>query len=328
MANISTTFMGFHISSPIVIASCGLTNSLQDIIELEKNGAGAIILKSIFEEEIISELEKEVHQMKSDSHLYPETLEFYENRNVDDTLTSYLKLITECKSRVKIPIIASINCVTPHNWVFFAKTLKDAGADGLELNISLFPTDDDRSEVEIEQVYLNIIKAVRKVVDLPLSVKIGPNFTNLAALVTRLSISGVRNITIFNKQSSVDIDINKIEVIGTTRFSSPHDYILPLRWCAILSNRINCELSTSTGVYDGETAIKMLLAGAHTVQIASTLYNNGFTQVKEMNLEISSWMAKHKFNLISEFRGKLSLEETVNPSAYYRIQFMKEYSEK
>ncbi len=329
MATLSTTYMGFQISSPIVIASCGLTNSLNEVIELEKNGAGAVVLKSLFEEEIITELQKEVHAMKTDNyHLYPETMKFFEESDVEDTLTSYLKLITECKAAVKIPIIASINCITSRNWTYFAKTLKNAGADGLELNISLFPTDDDRSSAEIEQIYIDIIKAVKKEVDIPLSVKIGPFFTNLSTLATRLSLSGVRSITLFNKQYSADIDIDELSIVDSTRLSSSTDYTLPLRWCAILSNRINCEISTSTGVHNGETAIKMLLAGAQTIQIATTLYKNGLEQVKAINNEIVKWMDAKKFGTIDDFRGKLSVEETIDPSAYLRIQFMKNYSEK
>lgn len=328
MANLSTTYMGLPISSPIVIASCGFTNSLKDVIELEKNGAGAVVLKSLFEEEIVSELEKEVHAMKTESYLYPESMKYFENKDVEDTLTSYLKLISDCKAHVKIPIIASINCVTSHNWPYFAKTLKLAGADGLELNVSLFPTDDDRSDAEIEQVYLDIIRAVRKEVDIPISIKIGPFFTNLATFITRLSISGVRSITLFNKQFTTDIDIHDLRVTSASRYSAHSDYSLPLRWCGILSNRINCEIASSTGIYEGDTAIKMLLAGAQTVQVASTLYKNGFEYIGSMHKEMLDWMDKHHFSSIADFRGKLSLDQTVDPSAYFRVQFMKQYSEK
>lgn len=328
MANLSTSYMGFPISSPIIAASSGLTNSLHEIMEMERCGVGAVILKSLFEEEIVKDLEHQVHTMKSESYLYPETMDYYTKADVEDTLTSYLKLITECKQHVKTPIIASINCVTPYNWTYFAKTLKNAGADGLELNISLFPSDDDRTIVEIEQVYLDIIKAVKKVVDLPISVKISPFFTNLASTVTRLSISGVQSITLFNKQYAADIDIDDMTTIGAQRLSTAQDYSLTLRWCGILSNRINCEISASTGVYDGDTAIKMLLSGAQTVQIASTLYKNGIEQIGKINSDIEKWMNQHKFETIKDFRGNLSLEATKDPSAYYRIQFMKHYSEK
>ncbi len=328
MTNLSTIYMGIPISTPIIIASSGLTNSLQEIIEMEKQGAGAVILKSLFEEEIVKDLEHQVKAMKTDNYLYPETMEFYEKADVEDTLTTYLKLITECKQQVKIPIIASINCVTPYNWTYFAKTLKSAGADGIELNISLFPTDDTRSITEIEQVYFDIIKGVKKTVDIPISVKIGPYFTNLASMVTRLSVSGIQSITLFNKQYSADIDINNFSVIGANRLSAGIDYTLPLRWCAILSNRINCEISASTGVFDGETAIKMILAGAQTVQIASTLYKNGIEQISKINGSIEKWMREHQFSTINDFRGKLSLETTQDPSAYFRIQFMKHYAEK
>ena len=328
MPGLNSSYMGLDIKSPIIIASCGLTNSVEDIIEMERNGAGAVILKSLFEEEIIVDLQHQVHAMKSENYLYPETMEYYEKEPDSDTLSDYLKLISDCKKAVNIPIIASVNCVTPHNWTYFATYLKSAGADALELNISLLPTDDDRSIAEIEQVYLDVIKEVKKHVDLPISVKIGPYFTNLATMVTRLSISGIKSVTLFNKQYAADIDINNLAVIGATRFSSPNDYHLTLRWCAILSNRINCEISASPGVHDGATAIKMLLAGAHTVQIASTLYKNGFYTIRAMNDEIRSWMFKHHYTSLSEFRGKLCLEDTVDPSAYYRIQFMKHYSEK
>ena len=269
MPDLSTSYMGLKLKSPIIASSSGLTNSLQDIMELEKNGAGAIVLKSLFEEEIVTEMEHELNKMQSENYLYPETMEFYENYDVEDTLTSYLKLIDDCKKNVSIPIIASINCISSHNWPYFAKSLEEAGADALELNISILPSDPESTCAENEKVLFDIIKAVKHEVSIPISVKISSYFSNLAGIVSQISRTGVDGIVMFNRYYSPDIDINNFDVIPAPLFSTPSDYIIPLRWISIMSERVECDLAASTGVHDGNTLIKMILGGAAAVQVAS-----------------------------------------------------------
>lgn len=328
MPDLSTSYMGLKLKSPIIVSSSGLTNSLQDIIELEKQGAGAVVLKSLFEEEIVTEMEHELRKMQSDHYIYPETMEFYSANNVEDTLTNYLKLITDCKQNTQIPIIASIHCISAHNWPYFAKSLEDAGADALELNISILPSDNNLNSIEIEKIYFDIINAVKSEVSIPLSIKISHYFSNLAGMLTRFANTGVDSIVLFNRFYSPDIDIDSFDIIPAPMFSSPTDYVLPLRWISIMSDRVDCDLSASSGVHDGTTLIKMILAGASTVQVASTLYKNGYAHIKIMLSELQTWMNRKDFTTIAQIKGMLSQSRSINPAGYMRIQFMKYYAQK
>ncbi len=328
MPDLSTSYMGLKLNSPIIASSSGLTNSLQDIIELEKNGAGAVVLKSLFEEEIVKEMEHELNKMHSENYLYPETMEFYEDYDVEDTLTSYLKLIDDCKKNVSIPIIASIHCISSHNWPYFAKSLEDAGADALELNISLLPSDPDALSAENEKILFDIIKTVKHEVSIPISVKISSYFTNLGGIIAQISRTGVDGIVMFNRYYSSDIDIDTFDIIPAPLFTNPNDYVLPLRWISIMYERVECDLAASTGVHDGNTLIKMILGGASAVQVASTLYKNGFAQIPIMLNDLKNWMEQKDFSNIKQIKGMLSQTKSINPAGYLRIQFMKHFSEK
>ncbi|WP_430812855.1 MULTISPECIES: dihydroorotate dehydrogenase-like protein [unclassified Carboxylicivirga] len=328
MPDISTTYLGLQLKSPIVAASSGLTNSLDDIKHIEKAGAGAVVLKSLFEEEIVSEMEHQLNRMQSENYLYPETMEYYNHLDVEGTLSDYLKLINDCKKEVKIPVIASINCITAHNWPSYARTLQDAGADALELNIFALPSDINRKSLDHEQVYFDAIEAVLKEVSIPVAIKISHYFSNLAAMITQLSKTGIAGITLFNRFYSPDIDVENLEVIPTHTFSQPTEYTLPLRWIAITSDRAECDLAATTGIHESRTIIKMLLAGAQVVQLASTLYKNGIDTIERYNHEIGKWMHKHEFDTLNDFRGSLSQSKAMNPAGYLRLQFMKQFSQK
>ncbi len=326
MPDISTTYMGLQLKSPIIAASSGLTNSIEDIKNLEKAGAGAVVLKSLFEEEIVVEMEREMHKMHSETYLYPETLDYYENFNAEDTLSNYLRLITDCKKEISMPVIASINCVTAHNWPYFAKSLQDAGADAIELNIFSLPSDTDKKGIDNEQVYFDVIEAVLKEVSIPVSVKISHYFSNLADMISRLSKTGIAGMVLFNRFYSPDIDTDNMEVIPTHIFSQENEYTMPLRWIAISSPRVKCDLAATTGIHDSRTVIKMLLAGANIVQVASTLYKNGVDCIDRYNYELEQWMKKKEFEKIDDFRGSLAQSNVDNPAGYLRVQFMKHFS--
>lgn len=328
MSSIHTTYMGLPLRSPIVAGSCGMTAKLQDLISLEAQGVGAVVLKSLFEEEIVMDLERTRHQMHSENYLYPETMEFYENYDWEDVLTNYLKLIADAKKKLSIPVIASINCVTSYNWTYFAKTLQDAGADGLELNVFLLPSDIEKSGGDYEQTYFDVANAIRNQISIPYSLKIAPYFSAMSGTIKKLSESGASGITLFNRFYSVDFDIDNLEAIPANTFSDPHDYLTTLRWIGLTSKQVSCELSASTGVHDSRTAIKMLLAGAQTVQVASALYKQGVEVVAGINREIELWMRKKGFEQISDFRGLLAHAPHTNAAGYLRLQFMKHYAEK
>jgi len=328
MADLSVNYMGLKLRNPIIAASSGLTNSLDDIKEFEKNGAGAVVLKSIFEEEIRRELEKDLTSMHMESFLYPETMDYYDNYAEDDSLTNHLKLIREAKKAVEIPIIASINCVTAEKWPYYAETLQDAGADALELNVFVLPSDFNKTSAENEQVYFNIVQEVKKHVKIPVSLKISYYSANLGAFIKKLSDTEIDSIVLFNRFYSPDIDINNLDVLSSNVLSHPEELSISLRWIAIMSERVGCDLAASTGIHDGAAIIKQLLAGANAVQIASAFYKNGKGIIENMLDDLTSWMEQKKFSKIDDFRGKLSQEKTQNPAAYERMQFMKYFSGK
>lgn len=325
MANLATTYMGLNIKSPLVIGSSGLTNSVENIEKFAKLGAGAIVLKSLFEEQIMHEADFVLKQDTS-SNYYPEAEDYILNYTKQNSVQNYLDLIKGAKEKVDIPIIASINCTSASEWTSFAKSIEAAGADGLELNIFVMPSDLNRSSEENEQVYFDIVTKVKQETSLPISVKLSYHFSSLAGTLEKLSWTGIKSLTLFNRFFSPDIDVDKMEVKPSFVFSKAEDIGISLRWVALLSSRLRCELSASTGVHDGEAVIKQLLAGAQTVQIASVLYKEGIESVSGILNEMNKWMDEKGFADIAAFRGKMSIDKTANPGAYERVQFMKHFA--
>lgn len=325
MANLATTYMGLNIKSPLVIGSSGLTNSVENIEKYAKLGAGAIVLKSLFEEQIMHEADFVLKQDTS-SNYYPEAEDYILNYTKQNSVQNYLDLIKGAKEKVDIPIIASINCTSASEWTSFAKSIEAAGADGLELNIFVMPSDINRSSEENEQVYFDIVNKVKQETSLPISIKLSYHFSSLASTLEKLSWTGIKSLTLFNRFFSPDIDVDKMEVKPSFVFSKAEDIGISLRWVALLSSRLRCELSASTGVHDGEAVIKQLLAGAQTVQIASVLYKEGIESVSGILNEMNKWMDEKGFADIAAFRGKMSIDKTANPGAYERVQFMKHFA--
>lgn len=317
--------MGLNLKNPLIIGSSGLTNSVENIEKFAKLGAGAIILKSLFEEQIVHESN---HTLKQDAstNLYPEAEDYIRNYTKQNSVEQYLDLIRNAKKSVDIPIIASINCNSASEWTSFAKSIEAAGADGLELNIFVLPSDINRSSAENEQVYFDIVNKVKEETNLPISVKLSYHFSSLAKTLEKLSWTGIKSLTLFNRFFSPDIDINKLTVKPSFVFSQPADIGISLRWIALLANRVRCELSASTGIHNGEAVIKQLLAGAQTVQITSVLYKEGFESVALILETIEQWMNEKGFADLSSFRGKLSVSKE-DSGAYERVQFMKHFAD-
>ncbi len=323
MSDLSTKYLGLSLKNPIVIASSGLTDSVESIKTLEKNGAAAVVLKSLFEEEIVAEMDVNLKKMSSSSFIYPETLDFYEDLDEENLSTQYLELIANVKKEVKIPVIASINCVTADQWTFFPKQIEEAGADALELNLFILPSDFNRDSQTNEQVYFDIIENVKKQINIPISLKVSYYSSDLAKSLQKYSQSGISGLVLFNKFYSPDIDLDKLEITSGKILSSPEDMHISLRWMAIMSGRVQCDLAASTGVHDGNAVLKQILAGANTVQIASTVYKNGPEHIQNILTDMQTWMDKKGFKSLDEFRGKMSQAESSNPAAFERVQFMK-----
>lgn len=325
MADLRTKYMGMELKNPVIVGSSGLTNSVDKVREIEKLGAGAVVLKSLFEEQINFQVHKTVTQ--SDSiYAYPEAEDYISTYTRDNSVTEYLDLVRNCKSAVEIPVIASINCVSSSEWISFARKIQEAGADALELNVFILPSDPKRTTEQNEQVYFDIAMAIVKEVTIPVALKISYYFSAMAKTALKLSWTGIKGMVLFNRFFSPDIDIDSFEVTASHVFSTPEEIATSLRWVAMLSDRLHCDIAASTGVHDGSGVVKQLLAGAKAVQITSTLYKNGTKVIPEMIKFVENWMDKHGFKTTDEFIGRMSFKETENPAAYERVQFMKHFA--
>lgn len=317
--------MGLSLRNPLIVGSSGLTDTPQKIQELEKAGAGAVVLKSLFEEEILLELESNLQKMQSANFIYPETLEFYEYEETDERLAAdYINLIEQSKKAVDIPVIASINCVTAQEWTYFPKEIERAGADALELNIFILPTDFDRTRPNIEKTYFDILKTVKAEVDIPVALKTGFHFSDLGVMLQNLS-KNVDALVLFNRFFRPDFDIDNLTVTSAGVLSTPEDLYIPLRWISIMNSRVECDLAASTGIHDYQAFVKQLLAGAKAVQVVSSIYAHGNDQIKKILEGVEKWMNHQSFDSIEAFRAKLSQAGSSNPAAYERVQFMKHF---
>jgi len=327
MPDLTTTYLGLRLQSPIIVGSSGLTDKPEKIALLEKYGAGAVVLKSIFEEEILMEYDHILSE-EAPGRYKDDYLDYFDYRIRETNLDNYLNLIIQARKTVKIPVIASINCSTTHEWTYFAKKIQEAGADALELNIFILPSVLARSAENIEQTYLEIIQSVRNEIKIPLAVKMSYYFSNLAGMIAELSHCNIAGLVLFNRSYSPDIDIDKLEITSANVLSSPRDLPVSLRWIAIMSNRVKCDLAASTGVHDGKAVVKQILAGANAVQVVSALYEKGPEYLETMVKELSDWMLSKNYRKIDEFRGLLSQERQVNPALFERVQFMKYFSDR
>lgn len=318
--------MGLSLKNPLVVSSSGLTNSIDKILQLEEKGVGAIVLKSLFEEQITNEVIDVINQdVQQISH--PEAEDCIWDYIRETNLQTYLDLIRIAKSSLKIPVIASVNCVTGDEWITFARDLEKAGADALEINAFIIPTDRKISSADIEFRYLDILTEVRRVVKIPVAMKISNNFTNLVGMVDKLSSNGAAAVVMFNRFFEPDIDLETLKMTNSTIYSSSDDLRHSLRWTGIVSGKVPIlNIAASTGIHDGEAFVKQILAGATVGQICSTLYLNGFGQIDEILDYLKSFMIKWNFKQISDFRGRLSYSKLSNPTMYERAQFMKYFS--
>ena len=326
MANISTRFFGLDLKSPVIAASSSMTGHAEQVLKLAEAGAGAVVLKSIFEEEIYHELQEEL-SLRSNIHSDPEYLDYFDYVIKEDTIRKYLQLIADVKSKTTVPVVASINCVSSSDWVLFARKIEEAGADALELNMYICPSDVFKTSEANEQVYFETISKILQVVKIPVTIKISQYFSNLSGMVQRLSQTGIAGITIFNRFYSPDIDVQTQTVVVADVLSSPNDYVLPLKWTGVLSGITSCELAATTGIYTSETALKFILAGASAVQVASVIYKEGPSAITRMNQGISDWMDQKGFATLADFRGSLS-QTSSSAQAWERVQFMKYFGEK
>jgi dihydroorotate dehydrogenase (fumarate) len=321
MSDLSTEYLGLKMKNPLVVASCSLTKTVEGVKKCADAGAGAVVLKSLFEEQIDLDIkDMERHLMP---YWHPEALDYVRGMGMSFGPKEYIAMIKEIKKAVTLPVIASLNCISPQWWISYAKQIVDAGVDALELNIAMMPSSPERTAREIEDIYLKIVSEVRAHIKIPLAVKIGPYFTSMARFAKELSKSGASSLVLFNRFYQPNIDIEKVQLAPGYNFSSPEEMGLSLRWIALLSGRIGCELAASTGIHDAAGVIKQLLAGATAVQVCSTLYLNGLKQIQVILSELASWLDSYGYASVDEMRGTLSQSESDKPELYERIQYIK-----
>ncbi len=319
MSQLETTYLGLKLRNPVIVGSSGLTSSIDKIKKIEEKGAGAIVLKSIFEEQIKFEAGKMANG--SDS---PEALDYVNYYVKNNKIQEYIDLIKKAKQEVKIPVIASINCVSSKEWTGFAKSIEEAGADAIEINVFILPNDRNATAEKYENIYFELAEKLKGTLKIPFAFKLGSHFTNLVGFIQKLNVPGV---VLFNRFYAPDIDIDNMKLIAAEVFSSPADIRNSLRWVGIISSKISdLDIAASTGVHDGKAVIKQILAGANAVQVCSTLYKNGIDHLESIIKEIEEWMDKHGYNNIDEFRGKMSYAKIDDPLVYERSQFMKYFS--
>jgi len=322
MANLTTKYMGMGLPSPIVVASSNMTKNSDNIKKLEEFGAGAIVLKSLFEEQVQKEMIDDIGKHMGPSW-HTETYEYVQKMGIELGPREHLKLIEDAKKTVKIPIIASLNAISLNIWKKYSKQLENSGADAIEANISFISKNLYEDPENIEDRYFEIVETIKNSVSIPISVKIGPYFSSLGSFARELCSKGSDALVLFNRFYQFDIDIEQLKIKGGNSLSSSEETNLPLRWIALLSNRIDCDLASTTGIHSKEDIIKHILAGANVVQVCSVLYKKGKDYLKTLNEELNNWLDTKGYNKLDEIRGKLSFEKSKTPEVYERLQYIK-----
>jgi dihydroorotate dehydrogenase (fumarate) len=323
MANLGTSYLGLELDNPFIVGSCGLTRTPAGVESCAEAGAGAVVLKSLFEEQIRVDYAETVDALADSVH--PEALAYlqadlasrYGPRN-------YLDVVKRAAKAVSIPVIASVNCTSTHSWIEFAKQLEAAGAAALELNIFVMPIDPEEKSGQVDQVYLDIVSMVTDRVKMPVAVKLAPYITNLPRLGTKLAASGARGLVLFNRLFTPDIDIEKEEVTGGISLSHPEEHLTALRWVALLSEVLDLDICGSRGIHDAGAAVKMLLAGATAVQVTSTLYINKVAHLRTLVEGLGAWMDAHGHKDLDAFRGNLSMDPK-KAALFQRAQYIKAF---
>ncbi len=322
MQNLETTYMGLHLKNPVIVGSSPLTSTLDGLKKCEDAGAGAVVVKSIFEEQIDSQ---SAQMMKESSGFVSHTdgADFLEEVSRNFYIDRYVSLIEEAKKTLDIPVIASVNCRTHGQWVDYVERFSAVGADALEVNQYILPNDMHTDSAAIEDEYLKVVSEVQKSVSIPVSIKMGPYFSSLAHTVKQFDTLGINGYVLFNRFYQPDIDIRNLKLRPMVNFSSPNDYAQSLQWTALLSAYLNGDICSSGGVHNGEALIKLLLSGAKAVQVVTAVMKQGLGVIDEMNTTLSSWMEEKDYSSFVDFRGALAHKRMENPAVWERSQYMK-----
>lgn len=322
--DITTTYLGLKLNSPIVPSAGPLSQDISDIREMEDAGAGAVVLYSMFEEQIEHEaLELDWHtSVHAESYAeatsyFPEPFEY--KLGPDE----YLNHIRKAKEAVSIPVIASLNGKSLGGWTDYSKKMEQAGADAIELNIYLLPTDLNKPAAEIEKVYVDIVKAVKSAVKIPVAVKMHPFFSSTANMAAQLNNAGADGLVLFNRFYQPDIDLEKLDVVPNVILSTPMAMRLPLRWIAILYGKVKADMAATSGIYTEEDVLKMIMAGANVTMMLSSLLKFGVGHIADVTTRMKAWMEEHEYESIEQMRGSMSYMNVPDPAKFERANYMK-----
>ncbi|MBO9308215.1 MAG: dihydroorotate dehydrogenase-like protein [Chloroflexi bacterium] len=326
--NLESLYMGLKLRSPLVASASPLSDNLDNIKRMEDAGAGAVVLYSLFEEQIRREREALYYYLLHGTESYAEALTYFpEPVTYHASPDQYLELIRKARESVSMPIIASLNGATLGGWTRFARNMAQAGAHALELNVYFIPTDPYLSSAEVEQTYLDILAAVKSVVDVPVAMKLSPYFTNMAYMARRLDETGADALVLFNRFYQPDINTETLEVTPNIVLSTSADLRLPLTWIGILYGRVRASLALTSGVHTGEDAVKAILAGASAVCMTSALLRHGIEHIRTVEDGLRAWMTQHEYESVQQMRGAVSQIHAEDPSAFERVQYMRAISE-
>lgn len=322
--DVTTTYMGMQLKNPLVPSASPLSEKIDGIRRMEDAGAAALVLFSLFEEQITYEARELDHYLSAGTESFAESLTYFPQQ--EDFILGpdeYLEHIRKAKEAVGIPIIGSLNGVSAGGWIDYARKIEAAGADALELNIYYIPTDPDLASADIEGVYLGHLRTVRSSVKIPVAMKLSPFFTNLASMAKRLDQAGADALVLFNRFYQPDIDLENLEVVPNLLLSTPQSMRLPLRWIAILHGHVKASLAATSGIHNAEDVIKMLMVGADVTMLASTLLRNGIGRLTEILEGMKVWMEKHEYESVRQMQGSMCQKSCAEPSTFERAHYMK-----
>lgn len=322
--DLKTKYLGLELKNPIVPSASPLSRNLDSMKRLEDAGASAIVMYSLFEEEIAHESEELDHYLHYGTESFAEALTYFpkaEEYNLEPD--SYIDLIRKAKASLGIPVIPSLNGITPGGWIKYARRFEDAGADAMELNIYYIPTDPRLSAQDVEQRYIDVLTAVRDSVSIPLAVKLSPYFSSMSNFADRVVGAGANGLVLFNRFYQPDIDVNELEVVPNVTMSDSSAIRLPMRWIAILYGKVKASLAATSGVHTAEDVLKLVMAGADVTMMCSALLEHGPQRIEKVLGNLSKWMEEHEYESIEQMKGSMSQKSVADPAAFERANYVK-----
>lgn len=322
--DLTTTYLGMTLKNPIVPSASPLSRHIDTIRRMEDEGAAAVVMYSLFEEQITAESRQLHHYLDYGAESFAEALTYFpdlDHYNVGPE--EYLNLVSRAKQAVNIPVIGSLNGISTGGWISYAQRIEQAGADALELNVYYIPTDPDLSGVDVERMYLDVVRAVKQSVTIPIAVKLSPFFSATANMAKRLAEAGADALVLFNRFYQPDFDLEAVEVVPNLVLSTSHELRLPLRWVAILYGRVPVDLAITSGIHTHEDVLKGLMAGAKVTMMTSELLQNGLSRIREILNNLVAWMEEHEYESVRQMQGSMSQLHVADPAAFERANYMK-----